>query len=77
LFDIFGFSRAAAAARHFANRVQAEEHAIINAISTGMRKFNYRGAPAGIPLSRHNGHRGGSRHSSKRTQSAQRRYRQR
>jgi uncharacterized protein (DUF2235 family) len=25
LFDIFGFSRGAAAARHFANRVQSED----------------------------------------------------
>ncbi|RTN25392.1 type VI secretion system tube protein Hcp [Enterobacter quasimori] len=47
LFDIFGFSRGAAAARHFANRVQAEDRAIINAISAGMKEYNYRGAPAG------------------------------
>ncbi|MGX5109792.1 type VI secretion system tube protein TssD [Enterobacter cloacae] len=47
LFDIFGFSRGAAAARHFANRVQAEDQAIIDAISQGMRKFSYRGTPAG------------------------------
>lgn len=47
LFDIFGFSRGAAAARHFANRVQSEDRAIIDAISKGMRKFTYRGAPAG------------------------------
>jgi hypothetical protein len=37
LFDIFGFSRGAAAARHFANRVQAEDSTIISAISTGMK----------------------------------------
>ncbi len=47
LFDIFGFSRGAAAARHFANRVQAEDRAIINAISAGIGKISYRGAPAG------------------------------
>lgn len=47
LFDIFGFSRGAAAARHFANRVQAEDQAIINAINTGMMEYEYRGAPAG------------------------------
>ncbi|UKJ20707.1 type VI secretion system tube protein TssD [Enterobacter mori] len=47
LFDIFGFSRGAAAARHFANRVQAEDRAIISAISAGMGKISYRGAPAG------------------------------
>ncbi|MDW3560973.1 Hcp1 family type VI secretion system effector [Enterobacter cloacae] len=47
LFDIFGFSRGAAAARHFANRVLAKDRAIMNAISTGMKEYNYRGAPAG------------------------------
>ncbi|EAA4436826.1 type VI secretion system tube protein Hcp [Salmonella enterica] len=47
LFDIFGFSRGAAAARHFANRIQSEDRAIINAISAGMGKISYRGAPAG------------------------------
>lgn len=47
LFDIFGFSRGAAAARHFANRIQAKDSAIITAISAGMEKINYRGAPAG------------------------------
>lgn len=47
LFDIFGFSRGAAAARHFANRIQSEERAIINAISNGMKEYNYRGASAG------------------------------
>ncbi|MBT1728058.1 type VI secretion system tube protein TssD [Enterobacter quasimori] len=47
LFDIFGFSRGAAAARHFANRVQAEDRAIADVISAGLGKINYRGAPAG------------------------------
>lgn len=47
LFDIFGFSRGAAAARHFANCVQAEDRAIINAISAGIGKISYRGTPAG------------------------------
>ncbi|HAU3345196.1 TPA: type VI secretion system tube protein TssD [Salmonella enterica subsp. houtenae serovar 1,40:z4,z23:-] len=47
LFDIFGFSRGAAAARHFANRIQSEDRAIINTIQVGMRKYTYRGAPAG------------------------------
>ncbi|MFH5069045.1 type VI secretion system tube protein TssD [Enterobacter cloacae complex sp. 2024EL-00215] len=47
LFDIFGFSRGAAAARHFANRVQAKDRTIITAISTGMGKVTYRGTPAG------------------------------
>lgn len=47
LFDIFGFSRGAAAARHFANRVQSEDQAIIDAISSGLGDYRYRGAPAG------------------------------
>lgn len=46
-FDIFGFSRGAAAARHFANRVQSEERAIIDAIRKGLGKVEYHGAPAG------------------------------
>ncbi|WP_395266126.1 type VI secretion system tube protein TssD [Enterobacter soli] len=48
LFDIFGFSRGAAAARHFANRIQAEDSTVISAISTGMGTVSYCGAPAGI-----------------------------
>ncbi|EHN8924720.1 type VI secretion system tube protein Hcp, partial [Enterobacter asburiae] len=35
-FDIFGFSRGAAAARHFANRVLAQDSAIIAAIRQGL-----------------------------------------
>ena len=46
-FDIFGFSRGAAAARHFANRVQEEDRAIIAAIRHGMKDVTYNGAPAG------------------------------
>lgn len=46
-FDIFGFSRGAAAARHFANRVQAADRAIINAIRQGMNSVDYTGTPAG------------------------------
>lgn len=46
-FDIFGFSRGAAAARHFANRVQGEDEAIIAAIRQGMVQTTYHGAPAG------------------------------
>lgn len=34
-FDIFGFSRGAAAARHFATRIQSEDPAVISAISQG------------------------------------------
>ncbi|WP_333498164.1 type VI secretion system tube protein TssD [Kluyvera sp. CHPC 1.2972] len=47
LFDIFGFSRGAAAARHFANRIQPEDGAIVNAIKVGMEGYTYSGAPAG------------------------------
>lgn len=46
-FDIFGFSRGAAAARHFANRIQSEDPAIVAAIRKGLAKFEYTGAPAG------------------------------
>jgi len=46
-FDIFGFSRGAAAGRHFANRVQSEDTAIIHAVREGMRGYNFRGAPCG------------------------------
>jgi type VI secretion system Hcp family effector len=46
-FDIFGFSRGAAAARHFANRIQTEDRAVINAIRYGMYDVEYAGAPAG------------------------------
>lgn len=46
-FDIFGFSRGAAAARHFANRIQSEDRAITDAISSGMSKFAYSGPAAG------------------------------
>ncbi|MGF6268164.1 type VI secretion system Hcp family effector [Lelliottia nimipressuralis] len=46
-FDIFGFSRGAAAARHFANRIQTEDRDIINAIRYGMNDVEYAGAPAG------------------------------
>ncbi len=46
-FDIFGFSRGAAAARHFANRIQMEDRDIINAIRQGLNNVEYAGAPAG------------------------------
>lgn len=41
-FDIFGFSRGAAASRHFANRIHSEDPAIIAAIRDGIQ-----GDPAG------------------------------
>jgi len=46
-FDIFGFSRGAAAARHFANRIQSKDRAIANAISYVMGEVNYVGSPTG------------------------------
>lgn len=46
-FDIFGFSRGAAAARHFANRIQSEDLAIISAIRQGVTGTAFNGSPAG------------------------------
>ncbi|WP_052130784.1 phospholipase effector Tle1 domain-containing protein [Erwinia typographi] len=46
-FDIFGFSRGAAAARHFANRIQSEDPAIISAIRQAMTDTTFNGSPAG------------------------------
>lgn len=46
-FDIFGFSRGAAAARHFANRIQSGDPLIINAVRQGMTGIGYKGAPTG------------------------------
>ncbi|MGC0943613.1 PAAR domain-containing protein [Pantoea agglomerans] len=46
-FDIFGFSRGAAAARHFANRIQSEDPAIISAIRQAMTGITFNGSPSG------------------------------
>jgi len=46
-FDIFGFSRGAAATRHFANRIQSEDIAVINAIREGIAGTGFEGSPAG------------------------------
>lgn len=46
-FDIFGFSRGAAASRHFANRIHSEDPAIIAAIRDGIQSTEFKGAPAG------------------------------
>ncbi|CCK06855.1 DUF2235 domain-containing protein [Cronobacter sakazakii] len=46
-FDIFGFSRGAAAARHFANRVRNNDEAIQKAIAEGLQGQNQHGKPAG------------------------------
>ncbi|WKZ90776.1 DUF2235 domain-containing protein [Chimaeribacter arupi] len=46
-FDVFGFSRGAAAARHFANRVLRGDNAIQQAINKGLNGRNHHGKPAG------------------------------
>lgn len=46
-FDIFGFSRGAAAARHFANRVFSQDSAIIAAIKAGLEGVEFSGTPGG------------------------------
>ncbi|ELY2743047.1 DUF2235 domain-containing protein [Cronobacter turicensis] len=46
-FDIFGFSRGAAAARHFANRVRKNDETIQKAIAEGLQGRNQHGKPAG------------------------------
>ncbi|NHV91494.1 DUF2235 domain-containing protein [Cronobacter dublinensis] len=46
-FDIFGFSRGAAAARHFANRVRDNDEAVQQAIIKGLQGRKQHGKPAG------------------------------
>jgi hypothetical protein len=46
-FDIFGFSRGAATARHFANRVFNQDSAIIAAIKAGLDGVEFSGTPGG------------------------------
>ena len=46
-FDIFGFSRGAAAARHFANRVFDQDDAIVAAIKAGLGEVKFNGTPGG------------------------------
>ncbi|MBS1204639.1 MAG: hypothetical protein H6R25_1538 [Proteobacteria bacterium] len=46
-FDVFGFSRGAAAARHFANRVMNQDAAIAAAIDKGTDLTGHHGKPAG------------------------------
>lgn len=46
-FDIFGFSRGAAAARHFATRVFSQDRAIVSAIKAGLEGTEFSGTPAG------------------------------
>lgn len=46
-FDIFGFSRGAAGARHFANRISDQDTAVISAIRQGMEGTTFNGIPSG------------------------------
>ncbi|KAB8313501.1 DUF2235 domain-containing protein, partial [Erwinia endophytica] len=46
-FDVFGFSRGAAAARHFANRVMHQDAAIATAIDRGLALTGHHGKVAG------------------------------
>nr|WP_305790492.1 DUF2235 domain-containing protein [Pantoea sp. 1.19] len=46
-FDVFGFSRGAAAARHFANWVMHQDAAIAAAIDKGLAMAGHHGKPAG------------------------------
>ncbi|MGX9307116.1 phospholipase effector Tle1 domain-containing protein [Pantoea ananatis] len=46
-FDIFGFSRGAAAARHFANGVFSQDRAIVSAIKAGLDGTEFFGTPGG------------------------------
>jgi hypothetical protein len=46
-FDIFGFSRGAAAARHFANRIFSQDSTIISAIKAGLDNVEYSGTSGG------------------------------
>lgn len=46
-FDIFGFSRGAAAARHFANRILSKDSAVVAAIRQGLGDVEYHGSPEG------------------------------
>ena len=46
-FDVFGFSRGAAAARHFANRVMKQDTAIAAAIDRGLGLTGHHGKAAG------------------------------
>lgn len=46
-FDIFGFSRGAASARHFSNRVFNKDPALIQAVKGGVGCLEYHGEPCG------------------------------
>lgn len=46
-FDVFGFSRGAAAARHFTNRVFEQDPVLVRTIATAFQPVEYQGKPAG------------------------------
>ncbi len=46
-FDVFGFSRGAAAARHFTNRVLERDPVLIKTIATAFQSVEYLGKPSG------------------------------
>lgn len=46
-FDVFGFSRGAAAARHFTNRVFEQDLVLVRTIATAFQPVEYQGKPAG------------------------------
>ncbi|ETC07906.1 DUF2235 domain-containing protein [Salmonella enterica] len=46
-FDVFGFSRGAAAARHFTNRVFEQDPVLVRTITTAFQPVEYQGKPAG------------------------------
>ncbi|MBW1253946.1 phospholipase effector Tle1 domain-containing protein [Pantoea allii] len=46
-FDIFGFSRGAAAARHFANRIFSQDRAIVSAIKASLNGIDFSGTSGG------------------------------
>ena len=46
-FDIFGFSRGAAAARHFANRVFSQDETIVSSLKSGLGNVEFSGIPGG------------------------------
>ncbi|EEM6939355.1 type VI secretion system tube protein Hcp, partial [Salmonella enterica] len=46
-FDVFGFSRGAAAARHFTNRVFEQDPVLVRTIATAFQPVEYLGKPAG------------------------------
>lgn len=46
-FDVFGFSRGAAAARHFTNRIFDNDYTLYNIINIAFKDIEYKGKPTG------------------------------